>query len=49
VVLVGGSVEPLLSQPVSDLGGSGTVTNMTDTAIPGAPTNRYYRVRVLLP
>jgi PKD repeat protein len=29
--------------------GSGTVTNMTDTAIPGAPTNRYYRVRVVLP
>jgi len=29
--------------------GSGTITNMTDTAIPGAPTNRYYRVRVLLP
>jgi PKD repeat protein len=29
--------------------GSGTVTNMTDAAIPGAPTNRYYRVRVLLP
>jgi uncharacterized repeat protein (TIGR03803 family) len=29
--------------------GSGTVTNMTDTAIPRTPTNRYYRVRVLLP
>jgi PKD repeat protein len=29
--------------------GSGTVTNMTDTAIPGVPTNRYYRVRVVLP
>jgi hypothetical protein len=29
--------------------GSGTITSMTDTAIPGAPTNRYYRVRVLLP
>jgi hypothetical protein len=29
--------------------GSGTVTNMTDTAIPSAPTNRYYRVRVVLP
>jgi hypothetical protein len=29
--------------------GSGTVTNMTDTAIPSATTNRYYRVRVLLP
>ncbi len=29
--------------------GSGTVTNMTDTAIPGTPTNRYYRVRVVLP
>jgi polygalacturonase len=28
--------------------GSGTVTNMTDAAIP-APTNRFYRVRVLLP
>jgi hypothetical protein len=28
--------------------GSGTVTNMTDTAIP-APTNRFYRVSVLLP
>jgi hypothetical protein len=28
--------------------GSGTVTNMTDTAIT-APTNRFYRVRVLLP
>ncbi|HTS17601.1 MAG TPA: glycosyl hydrolase 53 family protein [Verrucomicrobiae bacterium] len=29
--------------------GSGTVTNMTDTAIPSGPANRYYRVRVLLP
>jgi len=29
--------------------GSGIVTNMTDTAIPGSSTNRYYRVRVLLP
>jgi PKD repeat protein len=29
--------------------GSGILTNMTDTAIPSAPTNRYYRVRVLLP
>jgi hypothetical protein len=29
--------------------GSGTVSNMTDTAIPSAPTNRYYRVRVVLP
>jgi polygalacturonase/PKD repeat protein len=29
--------------------GSGTVTNMTDAAIPGAPSNRFYRVRVLLP
>jgi len=29
--------------------GSGIVTNMTDIAIPSAPTNRYYRVRVLLP
>ncbi len=29
--------------------GSGTITSMTDAAIPGAPTNRYYRVRVLLP
>ncbi len=29
--------------------GSGTITSMTDTAIPSAPTNRYYRVRVLLP
>jgi hypothetical protein len=29
--------------------GSGIVTNMTDPAIPGAPTNRYYRVRVVLP
>jgi PKD repeat protein len=29
--------------------GSGIVTNMTDTAIPSAPTNRYYRARVLLP
>jgi PKD repeat protein len=28
--------------------GSGTVTNMTDATIP-APTNRFYRVRVLLP
>jgi PKD repeat protein len=28
--------------------GFGIVTNMTDTAIPGS-TNRYYRVRVLLP
>jgi PKD repeat protein len=28
--------------------GLGTVTNMTDT-IPSTPTNRYYRVRVLLP
>jgi hypothetical protein len=28
--------------------GSGAVTNMTDAAIPG-PTNRFYRVRVLLP
>jgi len=29
--------------------GSGTITSMTDTAIPSSPTNRYYRVRVLLP
>ncbi|MGD0060112.1 MAG: hypothetical protein ABSD58_11915, partial [Verrucomicrobiia bacterium] len=29
--------------------GSGIVTNMTDTAIPSTPTDRYYRVRVLLP
>jgi polygalacturonase len=29
--------------------GSGTVTNMTDAAIPSTPTNRFYRVRVLLP
>jgi PKD repeat protein len=29
--------------------GSGTVTNMTDTAILGAPASRFYRVRVLLP
>jgi PKD repeat protein len=29
--------------------GSGVVTNMTDTAIPGASTDRFYRVRVLLP
>src|ERR1017187_2480558 len=29
--------------------GSGIVTNMTDTAIPSSPTNRFYRVRVLLP
>jgi hypothetical protein len=29
--------------------GSGTVTNMTDTVIPSTVTNRYYRVRVLLP
>jgi PKD repeat protein len=29
--------------------GSGIVTNMTDTAIPSSSTNRYYRVRVLLP
>jgi PKD repeat protein len=29
--------------------GYGTVTNLTDTAIPGIPTNRYYRVRVVLP
>jgi polygalacturonase len=29
--------------------GSGTVTNMTNTVIPGTLTNRYYRVRVLLP
>ena len=29
--------------------GSGTVTNMVDPAIPASPTNRYYRVRVLLP
>ncbi|MGD0059158.1 MAG: alkaline phosphatase family protein [Verrucomicrobiia bacterium] len=29
--------------------GSGIVTNMTDTAIPSTPTNRFYRVRVLLP
>jgi hypothetical protein len=28
--------------------GLGTVTNMTDTAVPASPT-RYYRVRVLLP
>jgi polygalacturonase len=33
---------------LSDGNGSGTVTNMTDAAIP-APTNRFYRVRVLLP
>jgi phosphatidylinositol-3-phosphatase len=29
--------------------GFGIVTNMTDTATPGTVTNRYYRVRVLLP
>jgi PKD repeat protein len=29
--------------------GSGIVTNMTDMAIPSTSTNRYYRVRVLLP
>jgi PKD repeat protein len=29
--------------------GFGVVTNMTDTAVPTASTNRYYRVRVLLP
>jgi PKD repeat protein len=29
--------------------GSGVVTNMTDVAIPSASTNRYYRVRVVLP
>jgi PKD repeat protein len=29
--------------------GSGIVTNMTDTAIQSTATNRYYRVRVLLP
>jgi hypothetical protein len=29
--------------------GSGIVTNMTDAGIPSTPTNRYYRVRVLLP
>ncbi|HTS16291.1 MAG TPA: PKD domain-containing protein [Verrucomicrobiae bacterium] len=29
--------------------GSGIVTDMTDTAVGGSPTNRYYRVRVLLP
>jgi len=29
--------------------GSGAVTNMTDAAVQGAPTNRFYRVRVLLP
>ena len=29
--------------------GSGIVTNMTDAAIPSVPTNRYYRVRVVLP
>jgi PKD repeat protein len=29
--------------------GSGTITNMTDAAIPSSPTNRYYRVRVVLP
>ena len=28
--------------------GSGTISSMTDT-IPSTPTNRYYRVRVLLP
>jgi PKD repeat protein len=29
--------------------GSGAVTNMTDAAIAGSPSNRFYRVRVLLP
>jgi PKD repeat protein len=29
--------------------GSGTITSMTDTAIQGGPTSRFYRVRVLLP
>jgi PKD repeat protein len=29
--------------------GSGIVTNMTDTAISSGPTNRFYRVRVVLP
>ncbi|HUJ70901.1 MAG TPA: hypothetical protein VLZ30_01565, partial [Verrucomicrobiae bacterium] len=29
--------------------GSGVVTNMVDTAIPGVSTNRFYRVRVVLP
>ena len=29
--------------------GSGIVTDMVDTAIPGDATNRYYRVRVVLP
>ena len=29
--------------------GSGVVTNMVDSAIPSPSTNRYYRVRVLLP
>jgi len=29
--------------------GSGIVTNMVDAAIPGISTNRFYRVRVLLP
>ena len=29
--------------------GSGIVTDMVDTAIPSSPTNRFYRVRVLLP
>jgi hypothetical protein len=29
--------------------GSGTVTNMTDTVISGGPSNRFYRVRVVLP
>jgi len=29
--------------------GSGIITNMVDTAIPGISTNRFYRVRVLLP
>jgi PKD repeat protein len=29
--------------------GSGIVTNMTDTAIPSTSTNRFYRVRVVLP
>ncbi|HVM61410.1 MAG TPA: hypothetical protein VMV72_11150, partial [Verrucomicrobiae bacterium] len=29
--------------------GLGIVTNMTDSSLPGVPTNRYYRVRVLLP
>jgi PKD repeat protein len=34
---------------LGDGNGSGTVTNMTDTAIQGGPTSRFYRVRVLLP